>query len=254
MPTIKITPARRTLPVTKGRLQAVQACASSNTTLTQPMNSLITRFPAYHTHNAPRTAAPSLATSRQSITSKQSIKQALSLHVSGTQHITRTPSRIHTSSGGQADPFDFTTAMYAYAVQLQQQQEEAARNGPARILGARVQLSDVNFQPAGVERPLLNSVSMLLPANRLGLVMGRSGSGKTTLLQLLAGFTEQDSGQVSIAPPTNNQTVAATDTGYQPRATTPAASGNTGSSSMEQRMQRVGLVFQFPERHFLGGW
>lgn len=209
------------------------------------------RFHSHKTNTAPCKATSFLTNSSNS---NQSNKHALSRHVSGTQRTTRTPSRIHTSSSGQADPFDFTTAMYAYALQLQQQQEEAARNGPAHILGACVQLSDINFQPAGVERPLLNSVSMLLPANRLGLVMGRSGSGKTTLLQLLAGFTEQDSGQVSIAPPTSNQIAAAVNPGHSARGPVAAVSGNAGSSTMEQRMQRVGLVFQFPERHFLGGW
>eukprot|EP00210_Caulerpa_lentillifera_P008837 g8432.t1 len=65
----------------------------------------------------------------------------------------------------------------------------------------------------------------------MGLIFGKSGSGKTTLLQIIAGLTEQDSGRISI---TDN-----------------ALSVNSLSSSKE-RLQSVGMVFQFPERHFLG--
>ncbi|MEW5307681.1 MAG: hypothetical protein WDW36_010059 [Sanguina aurantia] len=178
----------------------------------------------------------------------------------------RSSPHIRSSSGEQAESYadqggSFAAAMYAYAALLQQQ-EEAARHGLAHVLGAQVDLSDVTFHPAGVERPLLNKVNMLLPANRLGLVMGRSGSGKTTLLQLLAGFTEQDTGRVSVsvsvAPPSNSQAAAAAAAARPSSSgggapTTAAPVGNAGpASTMEQRMQRVGLVFQFPERHFLG--
>jgi len=56
---------------------------------------------------------------------------------------------------------------------------------------------------------------------------GRSGSGKTTLLSLLAGLCEPSKGSVCVGDAAEH---------------TPAP----------LRAQRVGCVFQFPERHFLG--
>lgn len=51
---------------------------------------------------------------------------------------------------------------------------------------------------AGSAVPLLDSVSLQLPANKLGLIFGRSGAGKTTLLQLLAGLTPATSGTIAL--------------------------------------------------------
>lgn len=51
---------------------------------------------------------------------------------------------------------------------------------------------------AGSPVPLLDSISLQLPANKLGLIFGRSGAGKTTLLQLLAGLTVPTSGTVTL--------------------------------------------------------
>ena len=110
-----------------------------------------------------------------------------------------------------------------------QQQQAAAAASLRPPSGATVHVRNLTFHPPGTEAPLISGINMTLPANSLNLIIGRSGSGKTTLLQLLAGLCEQTSGHVSF--------------------------GNVeggGGSSLEERMQRVGLVFQFPERHFLG--
>ncbi|KXZ54876.1 hypothetical protein GPECTOR_4g948 [Gonium pectorale] len=104
---------------------------------------------------------------------------------------------------------------------------------------------------------------MALPPNNLGLVIGRSGSGKTTLLQVLSGLTEQTEGSIRIlrgggdsgsgggledgsgrAGSNGNGNGA-----YAAAVTAPAAAPGL---TVEERMQQVGLVFQFPERHFLG--
>eukprot|EP00775_Hariotina_reticulata_P001669 gene1669-2012_t len=95
--------------------------------------------------------------------------------------------------------------------------------------GANVMVKDLCFHPPGAEQPLLDGVSFHLKPNQLGLVIGRSGSGKTTLLQLLAGLKErmqQAGGLLAVAG----------CVGLLP--------GSAESA--------VGLVFQFPERHFLG--
>ena len=68
-------------------------------------------------------------------------------------------------------------------------------------------------------------MSLKLAAGRPALVVGRSGSGKTTLLELIAGLASPDQGLIS----------------WQGSPTT-----------ARQRRWLSGLVFQFPERHFIG--
>ena len=76
-------------------------------------------------------------------------------------------------------------------------------------------------------------MSLALPPRSLGLVYGRSGAGKTTLLQLLAGLQQPTAGSIAISA------------GAQ-------GLGQGAAQGAAQRLARVGLVFQFPERHFLG--
>ncbi|KAK9090085.1 hypothetical protein Sjap_023262 [Stephania japonica] len=64
-----------------------------------------------------------------------------------------------------------------------------------------------------------------------GLIFGRSGSGKTTLLQLLAGLSSPSSGSIEIQR-------------Y-------GSDGKPTQSPELLRPERVGIVFQFPERYFL---
>jgi energy-coupling factor transport system ATP-binding protein len=72
---------------------------------------------------------------------------------------------------------------------------------------------------------VLEDVNLQLPAGALGLVSGASGSGKTTLLEVISGLAEVDGGSVL---------------------------WNGERLSGRQRRWLSGLVFQFPERHFLG--
>ena len=64
------------------------------------------------------------------------------------------------------------------------------------------------------------------------MVFGRSGAGKSTLLQLLAGLVEPTTGNISF--------------------TGPLDALNASGLPAQQRTQRAGIVFQFPERHFVG--
>ncbi|EFJ41516.1 hypothetical protein VOLCADRAFT_77566 [Volvox carteri f. nagariensis] len=167
-------------------------------------------------------------------------------------------------------------------------------NAPSTLQqGAEIRVEGIGFHPPGSEKPLLQDINMSLPANSLGLVMGRSGSGKTTLLQVLAGLTEQTSGHIRIlrgaaaAADSGDtailqQSFAAAQTASGQHGGAPSSNGvspavSSGSSgghangaetstgangaaavvvrpglTVEERMQQVGLVFQFPERHFLG--
>jgi energy-coupling factor transport system ATP-binding protein len=88
-----------------------------------------------------------------------------------------------------------------------------------------LELSGVRYQPATAARPVLDDVSLALAPGQLGLVAGRSGSGKTTLLEVISGLAEPDRGRVS---------------------------WKGQHLSGRQRRWLCGLVFQFPERHFLG--
>ena len=72
---------------------------------------------------------------------------------------------------------------------------------------------------------MLRGASLALEAGAPALVAGRSGSGKTTLLELICGLADPSSGSIHWKGEALNA---------------------------RQRRWLCGLVFQFPERHFLG--
>jgi len=88
-----------------------------------------------------------------------------------------------------------------------------------------LELRNVSYHPATAAQPVLRDLNLTLPAGRVALVAGRSGSGKTTLLEVISGLAEPSSGTLLWeGQPLNGR----------------------------QRRWLCGLVFQFPERHFLG--
>ncbi|XP_037494787.1 ABC transporter I family member 11, chloroplastic isoform X2 [Jatropha curcas] len=93
------------------------------------------------------------------------------------------------------------------------------------------EVRDVSYRPPGTQLNILNEVSFSLPEKSFGLIFGQSGSGKTTLLQLLAGLSEPTSGSICIQRYRND--------------------GNPYQSSEPLSPERVGIVFQFPERYFV---
>ncbi|KAJ0636301.1 putative ABC transporter, P-loop containing nucleoside triphosphate hydrolase [Helianthus annuus] len=90
---------------------------------------------------------------------------------------------------------------------------------------------DIKYRPPGTQINLLNDVSFTLPEKSFGLIFGRSGSGKTTLLQLIAGLTKPTSGSIYVQ--------RYSDDGSPTQPPVPLSS------------ERVGIVFQFPERYFV---
>jgi len=86
-------------------------------------------------------------------------------------------------------------------------------------------LRSLRYQPATASEAVLAGVDLELQAGQPALVAGRSGSGKSTLLELICGLAEPSGGTISW----NGQPLNA-----------------------RQRRWLCGLVFQFPERHFLG--
>lgn len=87
---------------------------------------------------------------------------------------------------------------------------------------------------AGAARPLLTGVSLDLPADSLSVLSGPSGAGKTTLLHVLAGLSEATAGTILLGG------------AAAPRPASPAP------AAAPARLRASGVVFQFPERHFLG--
>ncbi|KAI4348333.1 hypothetical protein L6164_009068 [Bauhinia variegata] len=93
------------------------------------------------------------------------------------------------------------------------------------------EVRDLGYQPPGTQFGLLNSVSFSLPEKSFGVIFGQSGSGKTTLLQLLAGISKPTSGSICIQKYGND--------------------GNPSQAPEPLIPERVGMVFQFPERYFV---
>ncbi|XP_015615508.1 ABC transporter I family member 11, chloroplastic isoform X1 [Oryza sativa Japonica Group] len=96
---------------------------------------------------------------------------------------------------------------------------------------SQLEVRRVSYRPPGTEQNLLNEISLNLKEKSFGLLFGRSGSGKTTLLQLLAGLSEPTHGTICIQKYND--------------------SGNPMGPPELLTAQRVGIVFQFPERYFL---
>jgi len=88
-----------------------------------------------------------------------------------------------------------------------------------------LELQGLRYHPATSPQPVLRGVNLRLAVGEPTLVAGRSGSGKTTLLELISGLAEADGGQIL---------------------------WDGEALSSRQRRWLCGLVFQFPERHFLG--
>lgn len=99
------------------------------------------------------------------------------------------------------------------------------RRPPGSDAGGMLELQSVRYHPATASEPLLRNIDLTLRVGQPALVAGRSGSGKTTLLEVIAGLAGADGGRILW----NGQPL-----------------GN------RQRRWLCGLVFQFPERHFLG--
>ncbi|APD47514.1 energy-coupling factor ABC transporter ATP-binding protein [Synechococcus sp. CS-602] len=88
-----------------------------------------------------------------------------------------------------------------------------------------LELQALRYQPATAAEAVLNGLDLTLKPGEPALVAGRSGSGKTTLMELICGLATPSGGTIRWqGQPLNAR----------------------------QRRWLCGLVFQFPERHFLG--
>lgn len=88
-----------------------------------------------------------------------------------------------------------------------------------------LELKGLHYRPSTSEKPVLQGVDLKVHACQPVVVAGASGSGKTTLLEVISGLASPQQGTICWE-----------------------------SEPLKQRQRRgmCGVVFQFPERHFLG--
>ena len=75
---------------------------------------------------------------------------------------------------------------------------EADAGGPARELGAGLEIRDLHFAYAAGEPEVLRGVNLKIEAGESVAIVGPSGCGKTTLLKLMLGVHAPTSGEVLV--------------------------------------------------------
>ena len=88
-----------------------------------------------------------------------------------------------------------------------------------------LELRHINYQPQTGRKKVLDNINLKINDNEIILISGESGSGKTTLLEIISGLTDPQKGRIIW----KNQIM-----------------------NSRKRKWLCGLVFQFPERFFLG--
>ena len=86
-------------------------------------------------------------------------------------------------------------------------------------------LKEVTYQPQTGNKKIIDNISFNVHENEIVLICGSSVSGKTTLLEIISGLTIPKKGRITW----RNKIISA-----------------------RQRRWISGVVFQFPERYFLG--
>ena len=86
-------------------------------------------------------------------------------------------------------------------------------------------LKDITYQPQTGNKKTLDEINFDVQENEIILICGSSGSGKTTLLEIISGLIIPQRGKITW----KNKNISA-----------------------RQRRWISGVVFQFPERYFLG--
>ena len=88
-----------------------------------------------------------------------------------------------------------------------------------------LELNNIRFRPATSERVVLDDINLKASPGKPVMISGDSGSGKTSLLEVISGLAGAQKGSIL----------------WKQEALT-----------RRQRRWLCGVVFQFPERHFLG--
>jgi ATP-binding cassette subfamily B protein len=61
-----------------------------------------------------------------------------------------------------------------------------------------IEIKDLSYRYLGSDIPVLDNLSLVIPANKVTAIVGVSGSGKTTLMKLLLKFYEPEKGEIYI--------------------------------------------------------
>ena len=86
-------------------------------------------------------------------------------------------------------------------------------------------LKGITYQPQTGDKKIIKNLNCKVHENEIILICGDSGSGKTTLLEIISGLIKPQKGEISW----KNKVL-----------------------SCRQRRWFCGVVFQFPERYFIG--
>jgi len=76
-----------------------------------------------------------------------------------------------------------------------QQEEHQTHDVP---YNADIDIKDLTYRYLGSDIPVLENLSLIIPANKVTAIVGVSGSGKTTLMKLLLKFYEPNTGEINI--------------------------------------------------------
>ncbi len=88
-----------------------------------------------------------------------------------------------------------------------------------------LELKNIHYHPATSEKALLQGINLIVNNQKPLIISGSSGSGKTSLLEVISGLSTPSKGKIYW----NNQI-----------------------TNQRKRRSICGIVFQFPERHFIG--
>tara|TARA_Y100001968_G_scaffold217938_1_gene200532 strand:+ start:12549 stop:13196 length:648 start_codon:yes stop_codon:yes gene_type:complete len=88
-----------------------------------------------------------------------------------------------------------------------------------------LELKEIYFHPATSQKPILKKISLKANYGHPTIIQGSSGSGKTSLIEVISGLSRPQKGLIE----------------WQGK-----------SLNLRQRKSLCGVIFQFPERHFLG--
>ena len=88
-----------------------------------------------------------------------------------------------------------------------------------------LELKNITYQPQTGNKKILNNINLKIKENEIILICGTSGSGKTTLVEIISGLISPQKGEI-----------------FWKRKVV----------SSRQRRWICGVVFQFPERFFIG--
>ncbi len=91
--------------------------------------------------------------------------------------------------------------------------------------GQMLELKDIHYRPATADKHVLAGINMRACFGKPVIVAGASGTGKTTLVEIISGLARPQKGTIY---------------------------WNEKPLKERQRRWLSGVVFQFPERHFLG--